>query len=127
MAASQRRKRDPKRGSTVSSTEPAKRQAASSGAEASAPDETHERAKDAIAERRRPAAEGTGHGRRVAAPAATPSWIAPLAVVLLIVGLLYLVTYYLSSATMPLPIGDWNLLVGFGVLALGGVTLMFWK
>lgn len=129
MAATQRSNRDRK------NADPAKRAAGDAGseplkrsrAEKPSTDETHEKAKDAISERRRPAAESTGRGRRVAAPAVTPNWIAPVAVVLLIVGLIYLVTYYLSSATLPLPIGDWNLLVGFGVLAMGGVTLMFWK
>lgn len=126
MAATQRRKRDRKNADPAKrakGAEPAKR----GTAEKPSTDETHEKAKDAISERRRPAAESTGRGRRVAAPAVTPNWIAPVAVVLLIVGLIYLVTYYLSSATLPLPIGDWNLLVGFGVLAMGGVTLMFWK
>lgn len=123
MAATERSKRDQK------TADPAKRAKGTEPAERTTPepDETREKAKDAISERRRPVAESTGRGRRVAAPAVTPTWIAPVAVVLLIVGLIYLVTYYLSSATLPLPIGDWNLLVGFGVLALGGVTLMFWK
>ncbi|PWH07597.1 hypothetical protein DEO23_02940 [Brachybacterium endophyticum] len=135
MTPSQRRKSDRKPADPVKrakGAEPAKRAKSAgsstpSAAAEPATDDTREKAKDAIAERRRPTAEATGKGRRSAAPAVTPSWIAPLAVVLLIIGLIYLVTYYLSSATMPLPIGDWNLLVGFGVLALGGVTLMFWK
>ena len=54
-----------------------------------------------------------------------PGW--PTAVVLLILGLLYLVTYYISAGQLPLPIGDWNLAVGFGVLMVGGGMLMFWK
>lgn len=74
------------------------------------------------------AAESTrSTGRRVAAAGQTPSWLAPTAVVLLILGLLYLVTYYLSSGQLPLPIGDWNLAAGFGVLMVGGGMLMFWK
>ncbi|WP_422115645.1 cell division protein CrgA [Brachybacterium sp. UNK5269] len=66
-------------------------------------------------------------GRRVAAAGQNPAWLAPTAVTLLIIGLLYLVTYYLSSGMLPLPIGDWNLAVGFGVLMVGGGILMFWK
>ena len=65
--------------------------------------------------------------RRVAADAPNPAWLAPTAVVLLLVGLAYLVTYYLSSGTLPLPIGDWNLAAGFGVMLVGGGLLMFWK
>ena len=66
-------------------------------------------------------------GRRVAAATQNPGWLAPTAVVLLILGLLYLVTYYISAGQLPLPIGDWNLAAGFGVLMVGGGMLMFWK
>lgn len=66
-------------------------------------------------------------GRRVAAATQNPAWLAPAAVVLLILGLVYLVTYYISSGQLPLPIGDWNLAAGFGVLMVGGGMLMFWK
>ncbi|ATG50982.1 hypothetical protein CFK38_05130 [Brachybacterium vulturis] len=65
--------------------------------------------------------------RRVAATTQNPAWLAPTAVVLLIVGLAYLVTYYISAGQLPLPIGDWNLAAGFGVLMVGGGMLMFWK
>lgn len=66
-------------------------------------------------------------GRRVAAATQNPGWLAPTAVALLILGLLYLVTYYISAGQLPLPIGDWNLAAGFGVLMVGGGMLMFWK
>ncbi|ASK65454.1 hypothetical protein CFK39_05975 [Brachybacterium avium] len=66
-------------------------------------------------------------GRRVAAATQNPAWLAPTAVVLLVVGLAYLVTYYISAGQLPLPIGDWNLAAGFGVLMVGGGMLMFWK
>lgn len=92
--------------------------------------ELGEKAKDAgdAASRRRPTAEGARSGRRVAAPSTmNPQWLAPVAVALLIVGLVYLVTYYLSAGTLPLPIGDWNLAAGFGIMLLGGGMLMFWK
>ncbi|AXK47259.1 cell division protein CrgA [Brachybacterium saurashtrense] len=66
-------------------------------------------------------------GRRVAAAPQNPAWLAPTAVVCLVLGLLYLVTYYISAGQLPLPIGDWNLAAGFGVLLVGGGMLMFWK
>lgn len=65
--------------------------------------------------------------RRVAAQAPNPEWLAPTAVTLLIVGLVYLVTFYLSSGQLPLPIQNWNLLVGFGIMIAGGGLLMRWK
>ena len=57
----------------------------------------------------------------------SPSWLAPTAITLLIVGVLYLVTYYITNATLPLPIGDWNLAVGLGIILAGGVLLTNWK
>ena len=66
-------------------------------------------------------------GRRVAVATQNPAWLAPTAVVLLVLGLLYRVTYYISQGQLPLPIGAWNLAVGFGVLMVGGGRLMFWK
>lgn len=69
----------------------------------------------------------TASRRRVVAESPNPAWLAPTAVVLLIAGLAYLVVYYISSAQLPLPIGDWNLVAGFGLLMLGGGMLMFWK
>lgn len=92
--------------------------------------EVPEKAKDATpaSRQRSAAAEGARTGRRrVAAVAPNPAWLAPTAVTLLILGLLYLVVYYLSAGTVPLPIGDWNLAVGFGVMLAGGGMLMFWK
>ena len=93
--------------------------------------EISEKAKDSTRStsvKKAAAAESTRTtGRRVAAATQNPPWLAPTAVVLLIVGLLYLVTYYISAGQLPLPIGDWNLAVGFGVLMVGGGMLMFWK
>lgn len=93
--------------------------------------EISEKAKDATrstSPKKAAAAETARTGRRrVAAEAPNPAWLAPTAVVFLILGLIYLVTFYLSSGTLPLPIGDWNLAAGFGVMLVGGGMLMFWK
>lgn len=92
-----------------------------------------EKAKDSSATetaraRRAAEAERTRAGRRRApAAAVNPTWLAPTAVVLLILGLVYLVVYYLSAGLLPLPIGNWNLAAGFGVMMAGGALLMFWK
>ncbi|MFC7375329.1 cell division protein CrgA [Brachybacterium sp. GCM10030268] len=103
----------------------------SGGKSTSAGSEATEKAKDAT---RTPSAKKAAAAetarttrRRVAAEAPNPPWLAPAAVVFLILGLLYLVTYYLSSGQLPLPIGDWNLAAGFGVMLVGGGMLMFWK
>ncbi|WP_193106882.1 cell division protein CrgA [Brachybacterium sp. FME24] len=99
--------------------------------EKTAGSEVTEKAKDATrstSPKKAAAAESARTGRRrVAAEAPNPAWLAPAAVAFLILGLLYLVTFYLSGGTLPLPIGDWNLAAGFGVMLVGGGMLMFWK
>lgn len=59
--------------------------------------------------------------------AVSPGWLVPTALTLLIVGVLYMVVYYITSATLPLPIGDWNLAVGLGIILTGGALLTGWK
>lgn len=58
-----------------------------------------------------------------------PRWYAPLAVALLLIGLTWVVVYYLSGVHQyPWPALDrWNLLIGFG-LGLGGfIMLTRWR
>ena len=33
----------------------------------------------------------------------------------------------IETRALPLPIGDWNLAAGFGLMMMGGGMLMFWK
>ena len=54
-----------------------------------------------------------------------PVWLVPTMVTLLIVGVVWVVVYYLTSSRwgLPLPwIGQWNLAIGF-ILMLGGLGL----
>ncbi len=55
----------------------------------------------------------------------SPSWWAPAFVTILLVGLIYLVVFYLTSGRWPLPgIGNWNILVGVSIMLVGfGMTL----
>ena len=75
---------------------------------------------------------------RSAAPAAralapSPSWYPIVMAAVLLIGLAYMVVYYLtSSGTSPhVPImtslGAWNFAVGFGVMLLGLVMAVRWR
>ncbi|HZE67444.1 MAG TPA: cell division protein CrgA [Sporichthyaceae bacterium] len=56
------------------------------------------------------------------------NWVAPLMVGLFMVGLLWIVIYYVSSGDYPMPgIGNANLLVGFGFITGGFVTATQWR
>lgn len=125
----------PRRRAAKRASEPSKRRAEPSKRRAPARLEVPDEAKDSSATgtaRARRSAEAertrtTTTRRRVAATAPNPAWLAPTAVTLLIVGLVYLVAFYLSGGQLPLPIQDWNLLVGFGIMVVGGGLLMRWK
>lgn len=55
---------------------------------------------------------------------ASPQWWAPVMVGLMIVGLIWVVVFYISSEQYPVPsIGRWNLGVGFALMLAGfGMT-----
>ena len=57
--------------------------------------------------------------RKVSAP-----WVGPTIVVCLVVGLTWIVVYYLSQGSIPglSALGAWNLVIGFGFI-IAGVTL----
>lgn len=65
--------------------------------------------------------------------APSPSWYPIVMAVVLVLGLAYLVTYYLTqSGTNPhIPImgdiGAWNFAVGFGVMLLGLIMAVRWR
>jgi hypothetical protein len=56
-------------------------------------------------------------------PKPSPSWIPRLMVVLLGLGVVDLITYYLGIGGSPL----WMLLVGFALIAAGFFTGIFWR
>jgi hypothetical protein len=57
-----------------------------------------------------------------------PRWFAPVMVGLLVIGLVWVVVYYLTQADWPIPdINNWNLVVGFGILLLGFGMLTRWR
>ena len=61
-------------------------------------------------------------------PRPNPRWWVPAMVTLLLLGLLYIVVFYLSSTAYPIPnIGAWNLVVGFGILLTGFGMTTRWR
>ena len=60
--------------------------------------------------------------------APSPAWYPIVMGVLLVLGLAWLVTYYIAPNT-PLisDLGNWNFLVGFGIMLLGLVMAVRWR
>lgn len=56
-----------------------------------------------------------------------PRWLVPTAISLLVLGVAWIVVYYISRAQLPIPIGDWNLVIGFVFLGGAMVLLTRWK
>lgn len=58
----------------------------------------------------------------------TPPWYVATMVGLLVVGLLWLVTWYVTSGALPIAAaGGWNVMIGFGVIMAGMFMSMKWK
>jgi uncharacterized membrane protein len=56
------------------------------------------------------------------------SWVAPLMLALFLLGLAWIVTYYVTSADWPVKSWhNWNILVGFGFIAGGFGVSTQWK
>jgi hypothetical protein len=58
----------------------------------------------------------------------SPNWVAPLMVGLFLIGLLWIVIYYVSSGDWPVPgIDNWNLVAGFAFITGGFITATQWR
>ena len=56
-----------------------------------------------------------------------PKWLLPTAITLLVLGPAWIIVYYISKAQYPLPVGNWNLAVGFVFMAAAMALLTRWK
>ncbi|MCI0383536.1 cell division protein CrgA [Streptomyces sp. CNQ085] len=56
------------------------------------------------------------------------SWVAPLMLALFLIGLAWIVVFYVTTGDLPVQsIGNWNIVVGFGFIAAGFVVSTQWK
>lgn len=55
-------------------------------------------------------------------------WVAPVMLVCFLVGLLWIVTFYLAGDQIPgmSSLNNWNILVGMGLIAIGFVVSTQW-
>jgi hypothetical protein len=58
----------------------------------------------------------------------SPKWLAPVMVANFLIGLIWIVIFYVSSTSYPIPgIGAWNMLVGFGFVGIGFSLATRWQ
>lgn len=59
---------------------------------------------------------------------ANPEWFVPVMSALMIVGVLWVATFYISAGALPIgAIGYWNLGIGMGLIMAGFVMSTRWK
>jgi hypothetical protein len=57
-----------------------------------------------------------------------PRWWVPVMLGLMVLGLLWIVVFYISQTSYPIPkIGNWNLAIGFGLLLAGFGMTTRWR
>lgn len=56
-------------------------------------------------------------------------WVVPTMVTLLLLGLIWIVVYYIAGSTIPLmqDLGGWNLMIGMGLITGGFLVATRWK
>ncbi|OIV37249.1 hypothetical protein BIV57_12110 [Mangrovactinospora gilvigrisea] len=55
-------------------------------------------------------------------------WVAPLMLAMFLIGLVWIVVFYVTGAEWPIgALHNWNIVVGFGFIALGFVVSTQWK
>ena len=71
--------------------------------------------------------QGGSGGARVRQP--SPRWYAPLMVTLMVIGLLWIVVYYVAGDKIPfmVTLSVWNFAIGFGAMVAGLVMSMRWR
>ena len=58
----------------------------------------------------------------------SPPWLPVLMVALFLIGLLWIVTYYVTTTAYPVPgIGAWNMAIGFGFVIAGFAVSTQWR
>ncbi|MGY2001540.1 cell division protein CrgA [Blastococcus sp. SYSU DS1024] len=59
----------------------------------------------------------------------SPRWYAPVMVALMLIGLLWIVVFYIANDRIPLmaSLGPWNFAIGFGAMVAGLIMSMRWR
>ncbi|GAA1498924.1 cell division protein CrgA [Paeniglutamicibacter kerguelensis] len=57
-----------------------------------------------------------------------PKWYKPVMFGLMLLGLVWIMVYYISQTLFPIPmIGGWNIVIGFGVAMVGFFMTTGWR
>lgn len=72
--------------------------------------------------------EDSAPARRTAAPGTAP-WVIPTLLTLLLLGVAWIVVFYIAGYMIPFmtELGNWNLAIGMGLIAASFVVATQWK
>ncbi len=60
--------------------------------------------------------------------APNPVWFKPVMFGFMLLGLAWIILFYVSQGTLPVPsLGSWNILVGFGIAFVGFLMTTRWR
>jgi hypothetical protein len=60
--------------------------------------------------------------------APNPVWFKPIMFGFMLVGLVWIIVFYVSDQAFPVPtLGSWNILVGFGIMFVGFLMTTRWR
>lgn len=63
-----------------------------------------------------------------AEPEPLPTWYKVVMFGLMLLGLLWIILYYISQSTLPIgAIGGWNIVIGFGIAIIGFLMTTRWR
>lgn len=71
----------------------------------------------------------TSAASRAKAKSPSPTWYAVIMIGLMLIGLIYIVLYYITGDRIGFmaSLGSWNFLVGFGLMVAGLIMSMRWR
>jgi hypothetical protein len=66
--------------------------------------------------------------RRSKTTMSNPPWFVPVMLGLMLVGLIWVVTFYITAGSFPIPgINYWNLIIGFSLMISGFMMTTRWR
>lgn len=66
--------------------------------------------------------------RTEAEAAPNPVWFKPVMIGFMLLGLVWILVFYISGMAFPIPgIGTWNLLIGLGIALIGFLMTTRWR
>lgn len=78
--------------------------------------------------RKKPASPSGGSSATPAIPTPNPRWYAPVMVALMVIGLIWIVVFYITQQQYPIPgIGLWNMGIGFAIAMAGFLMTTRWR